>query len=106
MEIRNNLNPLDPYNQARLGKADQASGKVTTRNAAANASAGETGDRVSLSPEAMLRTEAFSSAMSAPEVRAEKVAEIKARVDAGEYEINSRAIASRLLTEEPGLFRP
>lgn len=106
MEIRNNLNPLDPYNQARLDKADHASSKVTGRNAADNASAGETGDRVSLSPEAMLRTEAFSAAMNTPEVRAEKVAEIKALVDAGEYEINSQAIASRLLTEEPGLFRP
>lgn len=106
MEIRNNLNPLDPYNQARLDKADQASGKATARNATTNASAGETGDRVSLSPEALLRTEAFSAAMNAPEVRAEKVAEIKARVNAGEYEIDSRAIASGLLTEEPGLFRP
>ena len=106
MEIKNNLNPLDPYAQTRLDKADQAASKIASRNAAANAPAGETGDRVSLSPEAKLRTEAFSTAMNTPEVRAAKVAELKARVEAGTYEIDSRAIASKMLAEEPGLFQP
>ena len=106
MEIKNTLNPLDPYNQSRLnnlGKAAQPANRVAAN---APASVRESGDRVSLSPEAKLRTEAYTSAMSAPEIRAEKVAEIKARVQSGEYAVDSKALAAKLLSEEPGLFQP
>lgn len=106
MEIKNTLNPLDPYTQTKLSNTNQTA--QTANRAAANAPAPvkDTGDRVSLSPEAKLRTEAFTSAMNAPEVRAEKVAELKARVQSGEYEADSKAVAAKLLAEEPGLFRP
>ena len=104
MEIKNTLNPLDPYNQNKLTRLDKASQQAS--RAVANAPARETGDRVSLSPEAKLRTEAYTSAMNAPDIRAEKVAEIKARVQSGDYAIDSKAIAAKLLAEEPGLFRP
>ena len=106
MEIKNTFNPLDPYNQTKLTNTGQT-GKTTGR-AAPNAPAqgAETGDRVSLSPEAKLRTEAFTTAMNTPEVRAEKVAALKAQVESGEYQIDSKAIAAKLLAQEPGLFQP
>lgn len=105
MEIKNNLNPLDPYTQARLTGATHANQAASRAAANAPAPARESGDRVSLSPEAKLRTEAFSTAMSAPEVRAEKVAALKARVESGEYQVDSAAVAAKLLQEEPGLFQ-
>jgi negative regulator of flagellin synthesis FlgM len=106
MEIKNTLNPFDPYNQTKLTGAAQANQPTSRAAVNAPAPAKEGGDRVSLSPEGKLRTEAFTSAMGAPDVRAEKVAALKARVQSGEYEIDSKAIAAKLLREEPGLFRP
>jgi len=105
MEIKNTLNPLDPYNQSKLTNTNQAA-KITARATATAPSQGaETGDRVSLSPEAKLRTEAFSAALNAPDMRVDKVTELKAKVASGEYNPDSKAIAAKLLAEEPGLFQ-
>lgn len=104
MEIKNNLNPLDTYNRTKLAGTDAQASQRASQGAAAPR--GETGDRVSLSPEAKLRTEAFTGAMNAPEVRAAKVAELKALVESGGYSPDSKAIAARLLAEEPGIFQP
>ncbi len=104
MEIKNTLTPLDPYTQTKLAGGVPAN-RAANRTAPGPAPGREGGDRVSLSPEARLRTEAFSSAMSAPEMRAEKVAELKARVQSGEYQVDSAAVAAKLLQEEPGLFQ-
>ncbi len=106
MEIKNNLNPLDPYAQTRLTNAAQTNQAANRAADSASAPARDGGDRVSLSPEARLRTEAFSTAMNAPDVRAEKVAELKARVESGEYQVDAASVAAKLLREEPGLFRP
>lgn len=106
MEIKNNLNPLDPYNQTKLTSTTQTNQAVNRTAANTSAPARESGDRVSLSPEGKLRTEAFTAAMGAPDVRAEKVAGLKARVQSGEYQVDSKAVATKLLQEEPGLFRP
>lgn len=106
MEIKNNLNPLDPYTQTKLTNATQTNQAANRAAAGAAAPARESGDRVSLSPEAKLRTEAFTSAMGAPDVRAEKVAALKAQVQSGEYQVDSKAVAAKILQEEPGLFRP
>ena len=62
------------------------------------------GDRVSLSDEGRLRTEAYKEAMNAPDVRSDKVAAIKAQIEAGEYEIDSTKIAEGILKEELNLF--
>lgn len=105
MEIKNTFNPLDPYSQTKLNSANLASQIARSKAAENTAARTETGDRVSLSPEAKLRTEAYSSAMSAPDVRAEKVAALKASVQSGEYQVDSKAVASKLLQEEPGLFQ-
>lgn len=104
MEIKNNINNLDPYNRTSL---TNAAGQIGARGTAqAQPSAGETGDRVSLSPEAKLRTEALTTAMNAPEVRQAKVDAIKASVDSGEYAVDGKALAAKLIQEEPGLFQP
>ncbi len=105
MEIKNTLNPLDPYSRTQIAGA-KAQAAQRSANTAQTAPAQEGGDRVSLSPEAKLRTEALSSALNAPDVRQAKVAELKARVESGEYLPDGKAIAAKLLQEEPGLFRP
>ncbi len=101
MEIKNYLKGLDPY-QAKLEKAESGklkNGKRTTDDSSS------TGDRVSVSNEARLRTEAYSTALSASDVRQEKVNAIKERVDSGEYQVDSRKVAEKLITEEMEIFQ-
>lgn len=100
MEIKNSLTQLDTY-RAQLDKTEK---DAAARSAKETNNAPAKGDRVSLSPEAKLRTEAYSAAMNAPEVRQAKVDAIKSRVDSGEYQVDSRKVAEKLLQEEPGLF--
>lgn len=107
MEIKNSLYPLDPYNQTKLNNATQADQTQTSGRSAANVPAVKAeGDRVSFSPEAKLRTEVFSVAMNAPAMRADRVAALKAQVESGQYAVDSKAVASKLLQEEPGLLQP
>ncbi len=106
MEIKNTLNQLDPY-RTQLKTEDAKAAQAKARaDAKAGTATGAKGDRISLSPEAKLRTETFTAAMNAPEVRQAKVDAIKAQVESGEYQPDSKKIAAKLLREEPGLFRP
>lgn len=53
-------------------------------------------DVAHLSEEAQLLSKAFSSLEGTPEVREEKVAALKAQIDAGSYNINYDEVARRL----------
>ncbi len=61
------------------------------------------GDRISLSEEAKVRTVTLNAANQAPDVRKAKLNAIRERVAAGEYAVDSRTIAQRLLEEESQL---
>jgi negative regulator of flagellin synthesis FlgM len=100
MEIKNTLTPLDAY-RAKLEKAEKDSPRASEKNAAP----ASPGDKISLSPEARLRTEIYRAAMSVPEVRQARVDAVKAKIEAGTYQIDSRSVAKKLLAEEPGLFK-
>lgn len=100
MEIKNYLNRLDPY-RAKLDKAET---ERKARKAQSEGGPESNGDKISLSSEARLRTEAYSAASASSDFRADKVAEIKARVDAGEYEIDSRSIARGIIKEDLDTF--
>lgn len=56
-------------------------------------------DEVVLSKEAKIFQEALKAAMSEPEVRMDKVQEIRARIQSGQYRIDSKAIASKIIDE-------
>jgi negative regulator of flagellin synthesis FlgM len=56
-------------------------------------------DRVSLSPQARELLKAQQSLAALPDVREDKVSEIKARVDGGRYHIDSEAIAAKMIRE-------
>ncbi|GHV51178.1 hypothetical protein FACS1894168_3210 [Deltaproteobacteria bacterium] len=104
MEIKNTINPYNPYNRInRAGISSKTTHSGTERGKAAPQE--ESGDSVVLSPEGKLRTAAFTAAMNTPEVRMEKVAKLKEKVESGEYTPDSKDIATKLLKENPGLFR-
>jgi negative regulator of flagellin synthesis FlgM len=56
-------------------------------------------DEVVLSPEAKQIQKAKELIDSLPDIREEKVAEIRARIEAGEYQIDGEKIASKMIEE-------
>lgn len=60
---------------------------------------------VDLSHDSILMTEALACAHNAPDTRQERIDALKARIAAGEYEIDSLELASNIIRENPGLFR-
>jgi negative regulator of flagellin synthesis FlgM len=65
----------------------------------ASAKSGSTSDHVEISVHAREVQEAMDLATSAPEIRAEKVAPLKAAVEDGTYERPSAAIAEKIVDE-------
>lgn len=104
MEIKNTIGQINPY-QAQLDRAQHPGEKGKAAKSGDTAESARKGDTVTLSSGAKLRAEADAAAASAPDIRQDKIDAIKARIEAGEYSVDSRRIASRLLAEEPGLFR-
>ncbi|TVM34152.1 flagellar biosynthesis anti-sigma factor FlgM [Oceanidesulfovibrio marinus] len=102
MDIKKVLSGLGPYDQSKLEKT--RSDKLKSQRESDAGSSSARGDKVSISDEAQLRTEAYSTASSASDIRHDKVAEIKARIEAGEYEINTRKIAENIVKEDLDFF--
>ena len=105
MNINGLSSSLGAY-QAQLNRANKSengqtreTGTTRPQNAAARA-----GDRISVSADAALRTSAFSTAMSAADVRHEKVEAIKQSLENGTYTIDNRKIATKLVQDERAIF--
>lgn len=100
MEIKNVLSGLGQYDKARLEKSsDVQKGKKES-----NVAEVKQGDRANISDEGLLRAEAHKSASGAPDVRKDKVAELKAKIAAGEYEMDSRKIAEKMVRDDLDLL--
>jgi negative regulator of flagellin synthesis FlgM len=81
---------------ARAGKGSKA-GKPSTGRTGAKGHAAS--DHVEISVHAREVQEALDQAASAPEIRAEKVAPLKAAVEDGSYHRPSEAIAEKIVDE-------
>lgn len=102
MEIKNSLlKQVDPY-RAKLDSNESAATQRarTAGGQEGNAPSAAKGDRVTLSSSALLHTAAHGAAGNAPEVRQEKVDAIKERIAAGEYHIDAKKIAEKLVRSE------
>ncbi len=97
MIIKNN-SVIDPYQKASLDNIDTNKKNAAVEN---NSEANFTPktDTISLSEEAKLRTQAYSDASNAPDVRAEKVARLKAEVSNGTYTPNSLRTAQAMVAD-------
>ena len=107
MEIRNagmSYPLLDPYANSTGSAGVEKSGEAVTGRAKP-AEDGATGDTISVSRDALLLTEARRTAQNTPDVRADRVEELRAQVANGTYNIDAQAIAESLVREEPSLFR-
>lgn len=87
---------VDPYTQ-QVQKQNQDRASLHQQGVQSSQT---TGDRVSVSPQARLFTEAYTAASNAPEVRQDKVNALKERIANGTYQVDSRKIAEKLLQNE------
>jgi flagellar biosynthesis anti-sigma factor FlgM len=95
MEIRNNMNRLDPY----LNRADLEIPQATGQGGAkinTGAVALESSDKVTLSS-AALRDVVIRAAEGAPDTRQDKVDAVKASLAADSYAVDAQDIAGKLL---------
>lgn len=97
MEIKNLLNGLGQYEKTKLEKSENEPVRSKKDSGAAES---KKGDTVQFSDEALLRTEAYKSASSAADVRRDKVEALKAQIANGTYQVDSRKIAERMLSED------
>lgn len=100
MDIKNSLlKGVDPY-KAALDAKTQATGNRKAGAEARQTAPVQTGDRVSLSPAAMLHTVAHAAADTAPVIRQEKVDAIKEQVTSGSYTVDAKNVARKLLEND------
>lgn len=97
MEIKNLLGSRGAYKQDKVDRVPGAK----TRPSSADA---RESDTVVLSEEARLRGQALQVASLDSGVRAERVQELKARVQDGTYEPDLRKVAENLLRSDLDLF--
>ena len=71
----------------------------TAKVSADGISPGKSNDRVSLSPQARELMEAQRLLADMPDVREDKVREIKQRIEEGRYRIESETIAAQMIRE-------
>jgi len=85
------------------GQATHTSVKIATNGGpegpAKKQSAAQSGDKVSLSPRARELIKAQQALATLPDIREDKVAVVKARIDEGRYHIDSEGIAAKMIQE-------
>ena len=92
----NTITPFSGYEAQRLEQPEQQ------RQEAQKSPAAQEGgtDRISIFEEGWLKASTLKAAQEADDVRADKVADLKARIEAGEYKPSGKDIAASLVKQE------
>lgn len=104
MDIKTILGINQGYGQNRVGRGDAGDTSGVSRGKSSESAGSSGSDRVTLSDDAKLVSLAASQAKDAPDTRTDKVAALKAQVEAGTYQPDSKKIAEKMLTMESDLF--
>lgn len=96
----NNINPSRPDGLNRQDKGAAAELKSADENSAITHADSGTTDSVSLSSAAKDLAQIENSLKSLPEIDQGKVDEIKSRLENGDYQINSKNMAQKMLDME------
>ena len=92
----NTITPFGGYEARRLEQQEQQ--RQENQKTAVVQESGT--DRISISEEGRLKMNMLKAAQDNDGVRADKVADVKARIEAGEYNPDSKDIAASLLKQE------
>lgn len=101
MVIKNIVGEATPYANKKIERPE-ANGQQKVQEAVKDS--GDSADRVVLSSEARLRGAALQSASDAPDVRREKVDELKRKVKDGTYQPNLKKAAANLIRDDLDLL--
>ncbi len=99
MDIKQIYEGINPYQNKKTGKGESP-GAASRSGKSSSSGESSSSDRISLSDDAKLFSQAVKDAQSEADVRAAKVAELKAKVASGEYQPDSKVIAEKLLLSE------
>jgi len=80
-------------------KSARKNGRTTASGTTAKAAGGAGQDKVAISQQAMEMRRASDIAAGLPEVRQEKVAEIRQQISPGTYSVNGEKIAMNMIKE-------
>jgi negative regulator of flagellin synthesis FlgM len=100
MEIKKVYGDVGTYSSQQMQETQRA---AQDQNGSQAAQAAKAGDRVALSSEARLLATTLSTANSSPDVRADKVRELKEQVQSGTYKPDLKKAAANLLRDEVNL---
>ncbi len=101
MDIKNIMKGVSPYTQSKVDKGESSDVAARVAKARANAQAeSASGDRITVSSDARLVAEAARAAEGAPDVRVDRVEELRQRVKAGTYTPDARKIAEKLVQND------
>ena len=92
----NTITPFSGYEAQRLEQLEQQ--RQEAQKSAAPQEGGT--DRISISEEGRLKASTLKAAQDADDVRPDKVADLKARIEAGEYKPSGKDIAASLVKQE------
>jgi negative regulator of flagellin synthesis FlgM len=92
----NTITPFSGYESQRLEQLEQQRQEAQKSSAAQESGT----DRISISEEGRLKANTLKAAQDADDVRPDKVADLKARIEAGEYKPSGKDIAASLVKQE------
>ncbi|HCR12872.1 flagellar biosynthesis anti-sigma factor FlgM [Solidesulfovibrio sp.] len=104
MDIKTIFGINQGYGQNRVKRGGSGETSSISRTDGGEASGASGADKVTLSGDARLVSLAATTAKDAPDTRSDRVAELKAQVEAGTYQPDSRKIAEKMLTMDSELF--
>lgn len=94
-------NPVQSSEASASKRTDRAAQtKPAVKTAAEKAAARASGDaKTEISPKAKEMATAKAAATSAPDVREEKIAELRRRIAEGKYKVDPQAVADRMVDD-------
>ena len=100
-KVGQNLNLSDTGKSDKAGKANSKSGGAEAlSDMTAGASRGSDSAQVNLSQRAQDVMKAKEIAMAAPDIREDRVAALQKAIDSGNYKVDAKDIADRMVDEE------
>jgi len=105
MDIKKILGGASPYTQSKVDKGESSEAAAKAKAKAKAEGKVSTGDRVSVSADAKLVAEAAKAAEASPDVRVDRVEALRAQVQAGTYNPDSRQIAQKMVQSDIEFLR-
>lgn len=99
-KVGQNLNLTDTGKAEKTDKSKSSKVSESALDKVSSLGGGESASKVNLSERAQDIRKAKELAKAAPEIREDRVAELQKRIDSGNYKIDAKEIADKMVDEE------